>query len=243
VIAVSELDRELFQKDYGWENVEVIDTAVDTDFFQNGAGSEIGDRVVFMGSMDWLPNQEGVRFFVRDVWPRIRSTRPNATFQIVGRNPPPAIVALGTVPGVEVVGGVPDVRPYVSSAAVFVVPLLVGGGTRLKIYEAMAMGRAVVSTTIGAEGLPLTPGRHFLQEDAPEKFAAAVIQLLNNPDLRHEIGDEADRFVRSRYTSETVARQFEDICLSVLDQNSTKSPVGMHTHLNRKVARGVFGKL
>lgn len=242
VIAVSELDRVLFKKNYGWEHVDVIDTAVDTDFFQNSEGNEIPDRVVFVGSMDWLPNQDGVKFFVRDVWPQIRSARPNATFQIVGRNPPPSVAALTAVPGVEVVGGVPDVRPFISSAAVFVVPLLVGGGTRLKIYEAMAMGRAVVSTTIGAEGLPLTPGRHFLQEDAPEKIAAAVIQLLKNPQLRNEIGEAADSFVRGRYTSETVARQFEDICLSVLEKKSQKFPVGMHTHLNRKVARGAYGK-
>jgi glycosyltransferase involved in cell wall biosynthesis len=117
---------------------------------------------------------------------------------------------------VEVLGGVPDVRPHLSQAAVVVVPLLVGGGTRLKIYEAMAMGRAVVSTTIGAEGLPLTPGQHFLQEDFPEQMAAAVVRLLNDGKLRSDIGRSANCFVRDRYDSATVARQFEEICRSVL---------------------------
>jgi glycosyltransferase involved in cell wall biosynthesis len=220
VIAVSQQDRVNFQKSYDWNHVDVIDTAVDADFFQNQGTGEVEDRVVFVGSMDWIPNQDGIKFFVNEVWPRVRSARPNATFQIVGRNPPPGIVALQAVPGVEVTGAVPDVRPYLGAASVFVVPLLVGGGTRLKIYEAMAMGRAVVSTTIGAEGLPLTPGEHFYQEDEPERFASAVIQLLSNPQLRKDMGNAADRLVRERYTSDAIARQFEEICESVLKKHS-----------------------
>jgi glycosyltransferase involved in cell wall biosynthesis len=223
VIAVSEQDKKLFEDKYGWTNVECIDTAVDADYFQNRDGNEIRDRVVFVGSMDWLPNQDGVKYFVREIWPHIRHARPNATFQIVGRNPPPSVTALTSVPGVEVVGFVPDVRPYLASAAVFVVPLLVGGGTRLKVYEAMAMGRAVVSTTIGTEGLSLTPGRHFFEEDDPQRFADSVTRLLSDSGLRAQMGQAAEQFVRSKYDSETISRQFEEICLETLAKKDAQT--------------------
>lgn len=218
VIAVSEPDRLLFQKEYGWPNVSAIDTAVDTDYFAPRPAAEVPERVAFVGSMDWLPNQDGVQWFVREVWPKVRTAHQGATFHIIGRNPPAAVQALAKEPGVEVLGAVPDVRPHLAEAAVVVVPLLVGGGTRLKIYEAMAMGRPVVSTAIGAEGLPLTPGELFLEADAPDHFAAAVGRLLADPGLRARIAGAADRFVRERYGSEPVARQFDAICREVVDR-------------------------
>src|SRR5262249_29504839 len=152
-------------------------------------------RVTFLGSMDWMPNQDGVEWFVREVWPAVRAAHPDATFHIVGRNPPGDIRSLSAAPGLTVLGGVPDVRPHLADASVVVVPLLVGGGTRLKIYEAMAMGRAVVSTTIGAEGLPVVPGEHYLCADTPAAFAAAVNQLLREHSSRSSLGSAADRFV------------------------------------------------
>ncbi len=216
VIAVSERDKAQFEQEYGWKNVHVIDTAVDEEFFQNEGEGEIPGRVVFLGSMDWMPNQDGVRWFVREVWPAVRAAHPEATFHVVGRNPPAEVRELSAAPRVTVVGSVPDVRPHLAGAAVVVVPLLVGGGTRLKIYEAMAMNRAVVSTTIGAEGLPIIPDEHYLVADDPPKFAAAVVRLLGDPGLRGRVGQAADRFVRERYGSETVARQFEAICRTVV---------------------------
>ncbi|HET6572880.1 MAG TPA: glycosyltransferase [Fimbriiglobus sp.] len=228
VIAVSEPDKKLFEAEYGWPHVRAIDTAVDTDFFRPDPAAEVPDRVMFLGSMDWLPNQDGVKWFVREVWPAVRAARPRATFHVIGRNPPGDIRALSTVPGVEIVGGVPDVRPHLAQATVFVVPILVGGGTRLKIYEGMAMGRAVVSTTIGAEGLPVRPGEHYLAADAPGDFAAAVVGLLADPPRRAAIGRAADRFVRERYGSEPVARQFEAICEGVVDERRAgRVPAGM----------------
>ena len=217
VIAVSEPDKALFQRDYGWDHVRAIDTAVDEEFFNNPGSSGILGRVMFLGSMDWMPNQDGVSWFVREVWPAVLARHPQATFHIVGRSPPAEIRALSAIPGVTVVGGVPDVRPHLAEASVVVVPLLVGGGTRLKIYEAMAMGRAVVSTAIGAEGLPVRPGEHYLAADDPASFAAAVCELLASPELRQRIGQTADRFVRESYGSAPVARQFESICKSVVD--------------------------
>ena len=147
VVAVSDADRTHFESEYGWQNAHTIDTAVDTNYFQPNGRAEKADRVLFIGSLDWLPNIDGLRFFVENVWPAILAQRPRAVFQIVGRNPAAAVERLAQRSGVELVGSVADVRPYLADATVVVVPLLVGGGTRIKIFEAMAMRKAVVSTS------------------------------------------------------------------------------------------------
>ncbi len=214
VIAVSEPDKLRFESDYGWKHVEAIDTAVDVEYFRPDAVDDVEspDNVVFVGSMDWLPNQEAVHYFVREVWPRIREVRPAARFQVVGRNPTPDIFRLDGVDGVEIVGKVADTRPYLAKAAVSVVPILVGGGTRLKIFEAMAMRKAVVSTTIGAEGLPLTHGTNVVLADSPQAFATEVIGLLESPGRRSELAASAHELVNASFGSMTVARQFDGIC-------------------------------
>jgi glycosyltransferase involved in cell wall biosynthesis len=212
VIAISEPDRESFEEDYGWRHVRAIETSVDLDYFRTAGRPEVPDRVVFVGSMDWLPNQDGVKYFVERVWPLVRRRRHGATFRVVGRNPPPEIRRLSGVDGVEVAGTVPDVRPYLDEAAVMAVPLLVGGGTRLKIFEAMAMGKAVVSTTVGAEGLSVIPGEHLLIADDPSGFADAVVSTLESPEHRAALGDAARRLVNERFGTEPVARQFDEIC-------------------------------
>jgi glycosyltransferase involved in cell wall biosynthesis len=161
--------------------------------------------------MDWLPNEDAVLHFCGEILPRIRRVEPRVTVAIVGRNPTPAVRRLAeTTPGVEITGRVDDIRPHVGRAALSVVPLRIGGGTRLKIYEAMAMGRAVVSTTIGAEGLPLTPGRHLAIADDPESFAAAVLSLLTDSAARQRMADAARRLVTERYDWSAVAGTLED---------------------------------
>lgn len=226
VIAISENDRRRFEADYGWRHVEAIDTSVDLDYFRPAERPPVADRVVFVGSMDWLPNQDGVRWFLREVWPLVRKERPGATLQVVGRRPPAEFQKASGVDGVEVVGTVPDVRPYLAEAAVSVVPLLVGGGTRLKIFEAMASGKAVVSTTLGAEGLPLTPGEHFLQVDEAPAFASAVAGLLADPGRRDALGAAALRLVQERFGTEPIARQFEAICLRACERAGAAAPAG-----------------
>ena len=220
VIAVSRQDRQEFERQYGWRHVHVIDTAVDLDYFRPNGTPEKQDRVVFVGSMDWLPNQDGVRHFVSAVWPEIRRRRPETTFQIVGRNPSPAVERLAQAPGVEVVGTVPDVRPYLAEAAVVVVPLVVGGGTRIKIFEAMAMEKAVVSTPLGAEGLKLTPGEHIVIADEPADFAGAVCDLLEHADRRARLAAKARRLVTGNYSAERIARQFDEICRQTVEATS-----------------------
>jgi glycosyltransferase involved in cell wall biosynthesis len=220
VVAVSEQDRQTFAKEYGWQHVQAIDTAVDVDYFRPNGTVEQPDQVVFIGSLDWMPNQGGVAFFVNEVWPLIRRAKPQATFRIVGRNPSRNVRRLERTPGVEVVGTVPDVRPHLAAAAVVVVPLLVGSGTRIKIFEAMAMGKALVSTSIGAEGLPVSSGEHLLLADSPPDFAEAVIQLLDNSDRRVRLGKAASHLVNANYGTETVARQFEQICEQTVQATS-----------------------
>jgi len=223
VIAVSKQDRATYQADYHWDHVRVIDTAVDVEYFTPQPKLEQSHRVVFVGSMDWLPNQEGVRHFVRSVWPEIRKQCPQAEFRVVGRNPTSAIEQLGSCPGVEIVGTVPDIRPYLAEAAVVVVPLLIGGGTRMKIFEAMSMQKAIVSTPLGAEGLHVTSGRDIQLAAAGNEFASAVIQLLQNPSQRTSLAAAARQLVVESYSAKTIARQFDKICRETVAQSSSNS--------------------
>jgi polysaccharide biosynthesis protein PslH len=215
VIAVSERDRQAFLDDYGWPNTYAIETAVDTQYFTPMDGLEALDRVLFVGSMDWMPNSDGVRYFVQEVWPLIREARTAAEFHIVGRNPSRSVCGLAAVPGVKVLGTVRDVRPHLSEASAVVVPLRIGGGTRIKIFEAMAMNKAVISTSIGAEGLDVRHQENILLADNARAFADSVIQVLENCRLRKTLGENGRELVVSRFGTEPVARQFYQICHDV----------------------------
>lgn len=219
VAAVSEDDRRTFETAYGLSNVRVIDTGVDTASFTPPAERPSAPRLVFVGSLDWLPNEDGLTFFASAVWPHVRRLRPDAECEIVGRNPSAAIRRLARTEGFRLSANVPDVRPHLSAAAVSVVPLRIGGGTRLKIFESMAMGTPVVSTTLGAEGLPVESGRHLLLADDPVQFAEAVVTLLANPDMRRALADRARALVVERFSAETVAHQFEAICQEAIERH------------------------
>src|SRR4030095_14168827 len=147
------------------------------------------NSLVFTGSMDWLPNEDAIRYFIEQIMPRIRQVVPTVTLTVVGRNPYATLVELSKRdPSVVVTGRVDDVRPYMERAAAYIVPLRIGGGTRLKIFEAMAMEKAIVSTTVGAEGLPVTDGKELRIADTPESFADSVVKVLQNEALAHEMG-------------------------------------------------------
>ena len=164
--------------------------------------------------MDWLPNVDGVLYFVREVLPLIRRRRPECTLAIVGRTPPPKISQLAAQdPRIRVTGTVPDIRPYLWGSGVAIVPLRIGGGTRLKIYEAMAAKIPVVSTTIGAEGLTVHPPGDIRIADQPEDFAARSIELLENADERTRLANAAWEMVNSQFSWEHVSRCFERIML------------------------------
>lgn len=212
VLAVSDVDRDTFQRLYPGKlaaPATVIPTGVDTSYFAPGQHSETSRRLVFTGSMDWLPNVDGVLYFCREILPLVRRDVPDATFTIVGRAPTQAVRKLAEEQGVEVTGRVDDVRPYLADAAAYVVPLRIGGGTRLKIFEAMAAGRAVVSTSVGAEGLPTENGRHLLLADNPVDFSRAVVTLLRDSSLRQHIEREARTLVTTHYDWRHAAAHLE----------------------------------
>jgi glycosyltransferase involved in cell wall biosynthesis len=215
VIAVSAHDRDAMAAMTAPDRLTIVPTGVDTRMFRPPSPPvPVEPVVLFLGSMDWEANIDGVQYFCDEMWPAVRAAVPEARFQIVGRNPAPAVARLASE-AIEVVGTVPAVTDYLHRAAVVVVPLRVGGGTRLKIYEAMAAGRAVVSTSIGAEGLDVTHGRDILLEDAPRAFAAAVIDLLRNDSRRRRL-EEAALASASRHDWAIVAEQFEAVLSRVV---------------------------
>jgi sugar transferase (PEP-CTERM/EpsH1 system associated) len=234
VLAVSEADRNTFARLYPGairRPVHVVPTGVDTDYFAPVAISHQPSAIshqpsaishpnslLFTGSMDWLPNEDAMLFFCRDVLPAIRAQVPDATLTIVGRAPTPAVQRLADeVDGVRVTGRVDDVRPYMREASVYVVPLRIGGGTRLKIFEAMATGKAVVSTTVGAEGLPIVAGEHLLIADQPGTFARAVVDLLRDADRRTALEAAARSLVVERYDWSAVAGALEEALQAIAD--------------------------
>ncbi len=161
------------------DRITVVPTGVDVAKFITASAPSNEPIVTFLGSMDWPANADGVAYFCREIWPRVVSEVPDARFEIVGRNPGPRITALAS-DSVQILGGVESVLPSLQRCRVFVVPLRIGGGTRLKIYEAMAARRAIVSTTVGAEGLDVSPPTDILIEDDANAFAAAVVRLLRD---------------------------------------------------------------
>lgn len=219
VLTVSEADRHTFDRLYpvSGRRYHVVPTGVDTDYFAPAGGAERAGatggvtpkHLVFTGSMDWLPNEDGMVYFCKDILPRVRQAEPTVTLSIVGRGPTPAVRRLAEDAGIEVTGRVDDVRPHIARASVYIVPLRIGGGTRLKIFEAMSMGKATVSTTVGAEGLPVTPGKDIVIADDPGRFAQAIVRLLRNRADRQRLEAAARALVVQRYDWKMVARELE----------------------------------
>jgi glycosyltransferase involved in cell wall biosynthesis len=217
-LAVSDEDRAALSTLAPAARVRAIPTGVDTDYFDcPEVPVERDGALTFVGSMDWYPNDDAARYMIDRILPSIRRELPHATLSIVGRNPSRALCAAASQAGVQITGTVADVRPHLAEAAVVVVPLRVGGGTRLKIFEALAMGKAVVSTGIGAEGLPLRGGEHLLLADDAEAFARATVALLGDPARRRSLGTAGRELVRDRYAWSQVTRAFEDELVAALD--------------------------
>jgi glycosyltransferase involved in cell wall biosynthesis len=213
VVAVSEQDARTMQELFGVTRVTAIPTGVDIEgLTPPDPPPDQTIDLVFVGSMDWLPNVDGIQWFVREVLPLIRRQRPECSVAIVGRTPPSSIAALGRGDErIRVTGTVPDIRPFLWSAAVSIVPLRIGGGTRLKVYEAMAARVPVVSTTVGAEGLEVRHPDDIRLADSPEAFAAACSELLANAGLRRHQAATAWDMVAARFSWEHVAGCFERV--------------------------------
>jgi glycosyltransferase involved in cell wall biosynthesis len=199
----------------------VIPNAADVEYYQPRPTDPPPDgrTVVYFGLLSTVPNVDGMIHFIRDIWPRIAKANPAARCRIIGGRPPPSLLALAG-PRVELTGFVSDLRPHLAAAAAVVVPLRLGGGTRLKIVEAMAMGKAIVSTTLGAEGIEAAAGRDLLVEDQPAAFADAVNRLLAQPALAARIGRSARQLAVERYAWRGAARALEGFYRQILEIGS-----------------------
>ena len=207
VIAVSEHDRKQMLTMNSSCEITVVPTGVDTCKFTVAPPSTINPpRIVFTGSMDWEPNIDAAEYFCQRIWPGVLEIFPNAIFQVVGRNPHAKVQRLASE-SVQITGTVPSVAEYLRDAAVVVVPLRIGGGTRLKIFEAMAMGKAVVSTTIGAEGLEVQSGHDLVLADDAVTFTGSILLLLRNSELRRKY-EQAAVQLASHHDWSRIALQF-----------------------------------
>ena len=224
VIAVSRRDADVLSKRYGLAHVAEIDTGVDLEFFGAASPSLAADpggdggTLVFTATMSWPANVEGIHFLLDEVWPTLVAARQRINAVIIGRDPPKSLSEKIKERGLNVTltGFVDDIRPYVARSHVYVIPLWVGSGTRIKAFEAMAMGRPVVSTSLGIEGLDVTDGEHFLRADSAEAFARGILSLLGDANSRTRIADAARRLVEDRFSWNNVAAQFEAICLAAM---------------------------
>ena len=248
VLAVSDADRDTFARLYPGapkQPLHIVQTGVDTQYFSPAAGRgdahDAAPHLVFTGSMDWLPNEDGMLYFVNQILPRIRAEVPGVTLSIIGRAPTPAVARLAEQAGIEVTGRVDDVRPHVAEGTVYIVPLRIGGGTRLKIFEAMSMAKAVVSTTIGAEGLPVTHDRDIVIADEPPAFANAVVRLIREPGVRRRIEGAARQLVVDRYDWSAVARDFDDALASVCSTDDRRLRV--RRELEPAAVEGLAGSM
>ncbi len=199
VTCTSDIDAIVFQQHCAADAIAIIPNGVDVTHFQPDFTTETPAHLIYIGSMDWYPNEDAVVFFADEILPGIQSEVPDVQFSIVGGNPSARVQKLAEIDGVVVTGRVPEIKPYFADATVFVVPLRIGSGTRLKILEALAMGKAIVSTSVGAEGLDLKNGEEIFIADEPKAFADAVTQLLTDPALRRRIGENGRARVEKDY--------------------------------------------
>lgn len=213
VIAVSQSDAYDFENELGVDNLlGFVETGVDTSFFTPRPSLVESKNIVFLGSMDWSPNIEGICEFVDQCYPLIRQRYPVVTLTIVGRNPASRVLKLAEDnPSITVTGTVDDVRPFLQEAALTVVPLRVGGGTRIKIYEAMAAGVPVVSTHVGAEGLPLDHGDSIMLANDWPAFAESVLKVLKDTSLAASLSKRGGEVVRENYSWEVVTAEFANM--------------------------------
>jgi len=220
VVSVSDVDAQALRALVPGLEPSVVPNGVDIPFYTQPvaplsalAGVASGDlerpSLVFTGKMDFRPNVDAVLWFVQEALPLVQHAVPDILFWVVGKDPHPRLAAAAAHPAVRLTGWVEDVRPYIAAAQVYVIPLRIGGGTRLKVLEAMAMGKAIVSTSLGCEGFDLTPGHDLLVADTPAEFASAVCQLLREPEIAQSLGDAARTFAASRYDWSVIVPKLE----------------------------------
>jgi glycosyltransferase involved in cell wall biosynthesis len=216
VAAISPVDQTTLQTlSHGKARIISVTAGVHTDTLVPSPNPPNPGEVNYVGTFDWQPNVDAASWFVEKVWPIVIQRLPNAHLSLVGKSPPPYLEKLAG-PTISLTGRVDSIEEYVSKAECCVVPLWIGSGMRYKILEAFALGKAVVSTSLGAEGIEITDGTHILLRNDPQSFASAVIEVLENPDLRDRLGTNARKLVEERYSWPDVARRFESSIESLL---------------------------
>jgi glycosyltransferase involved in cell wall biosynthesis len=212
VVAVSPEDAALAQQRFGVGHLDVVENGVDVAWFQDVRPKGDSRTILYLGALDWRPNLDALGVLLDRIFPMVRNRDPGARLRIVGRRPPGWLLArLMKLPGVELYADVPDVRPHLAACAVMAVPLRIGGGSRLKILEALASGLPVVSTRIGAEGLALRPGRDYTRADTPEEVARALSDCLDQPDKARDQARQGRRTVAGRYDWSLLADRLERV--------------------------------
>jgi glycosyltransferase involved in cell wall biosynthesis len=206
-IVMSELDAQRLRKLAPGSRTLVVPNGVDTDYFRPMPEvTPVADRIVFLGPTSQVANRDAVEYLVSDIFPRVRGRHSTASLHLIGDCPETDKMRYNAQPGVACLGHVPDIRPHVAEACCSVVPIRVGGGTRMKILDSWAMGKAVVSTSVGCEGLAAADGENILVEDTPEGLADAVLEILRDGNLRCRLGEAGRQTVQEKYGWRTVGR-------------------------------------
>jgi glycosyltransferase involved in cell wall biosynthesis len=214
-VAVSPEDAALVRNHFGAARVDVVDNGVDTEYFHPRNAQRDPFRILFLGSLDWRPNLDGVRLLLDNIFPQVRAQEPRARLVVVGRNPPEWLRQLTAQrAGIELHANVADVRPFLWQAGVLAVPLRIGGGSRLKILEALATGLPVVSTRIGAEGLALEADRHIVVADGPEAISEALLRAMSDPAPMRAMAECGRERVLECYDWDALAERLEEVWLA-----------------------------
>jgi polysaccharide biosynthesis protein PslH len=225
-VTCSDLDRMRFRQIVPDANVVVIPNGVDCDFFCSTGAPTRPNSVVFVGTMNWYPNTEAMRFFLREVWPGLKSRVPAASLDIAGSNPPDSLVRLArSSPDVTVHGYLPDVRPLIDSAAVFVCPIRDGGGTKLKILDAFAMKKCVVAHPIACEGIEVTPGKNAVLASSAEEFVTEITRLFADDGRRLAIAAAARQLAESKYSFQQIGEQFNLMVADIVQRRTPTPPM------------------
>ncbi|MES9969197.1 MAG: glycosyltransferase family 4 protein [Candidatus Thiodiazotropha sp.] len=196
-------------------NTVIVPNGVDIEYFKN-LKEEEENAIIYTGGMNMFANKDAVMYLINDIWPAVKVKIPDIKFYIIGQDPPKELISYAsTDPGIQVLGYVDDIRPYVAKSAIYVVPLRVGGGTRLKVLDALAQGKAIVSTSIGSEGIEVSDRNNVYLEDSAEGFASSIVELINDEERRKELGNQARKLAEQKYAWPSIATKLIDAYQSI----------------------------
>ncbi len=234
-LIISQTDKKFLGQFADVSRMKIIGPGVNLNYFSFYDGDFDANRIVFLGTMSFLPNKDAIIYFYKKIWPNVKRRIPAMKLSIVGANPAPEVVRLSRDADIEVTGYVPDVRPFLRRAAVSICPMRVGAGAKNKVLEAMSIGTPVVSTSLGAEGIEAQPGHHLLVADAPKLFANQVSRIAQRPELRSRLARQARHLIEEKYDWDLVTQPLERLIESMA---SKKKPAHEPTRNPALIAAG-----